>query len=344
MLFRSSKESFIAEPNELISNVVSNMVLKLLNNGIELKDTTFFDPCGGRGAFLLELFSIAEKNNYEINPKNIFFNDIDPVWFNFFKSLNVNLKLGIPEENITNVDLFEYNFEKNFDVIITNPPYSNTDTHRQNSNHKGQGKNLSKKCTELLLKNSNFFVVSLMPYGERTYSSKIKKLYEENGLYLIDSCNEYFKGVSSNSCAFYFDKLNNVDRIINTFDNHEYEIPSKNISSLMTIQPAALYRNQFESELTDTGTYKVVVTTNIIKYTNDKNLLSKLKDKSVGKWRVVVNCTTECFKIGKVIIADENMHLSRSVNCFTVNSEQEDRKSTRLNSSHIPLSRMPSSA
>ena len=31
-------------------------------------------------------------------------------------------------------------------------------------------------------------------------------------------------------------------------------------------------------------------------------------------------------------------------NCFLVKHKSQDRKSTRLNSSHIPLSRMPSSA
>ena len=39
-----------------------------------------------------------------------------------------------------------------------------------------------------------------------------------------------------------------------------------------------------------------------------------------------------------------NSSAAGSVDSFYKNRETEDRKSTRLNSSHIPLSRMPSSA
>jgi hypothetical protein len=161
-----------------------------------------------------------------------------------------------------------------------------------------------------------------MPYGGKTYSNKSKKEYMEKGLYEIDSCKEYFTNISSNPCAFYFDRSTTVSDVNDKFYNHSFEVPDNNIGSIMRVQPGALDRNQFESELLDSGKYKVIVTTSKIKYTNDSDLIARINDDTSEFWRVVFNSTESTGKLGKLIIAEPGTHLSGSVNCLKLDSEK----------------------
>lgn len=316
--------SFVAEPNELIREVVYNTLNKLIVNGLALNELTFFDPCAGRGGFLLELFKIANELGQYIDPSKVYYNDIDGEWHDFFCEMNNQLGLNIPAENITNYDLLTKDFTnmEKFNVIITNPPFNANDTIRDGSNHRGQGANLSKQCTQIALNISDTFVVTLMPYGEKTYSRKAKQEYTKQGLYEVGSCEEYFSNVSSNPSAFYFYRLETVTEVNDMVYNHSYSIPDNSIASIMRVQPGALDRVEFESELLDAGDFKVVVTTGKICYTNDVELLSRLNDSTADSWRVVFNSTAAVGKLGKIIIAEPGTHLSGSVNCLKLDSEE----------------------
>ena len=81
--------------------------------------------------------------------------------------------------------------------------------------------------------------------------------------------------------------------------------------------------------------------------------IDKIKAKGVDElWCVSVNDAMtmsawgrECKAQGKVrMMADGNADFSKSIGVTQDLSARGDRKSTRLNSSHVALSRMPSSA
>ena len=95
-----------------------------------------------------------------------------------------------------------------FDVIVGNPPFNANDTSREDSNHRGQGQNLSRKFFELSLEQGTQFVALVAPYGQRTYSPATKERYMKQGLYKIQNCSSHFPGVSTNACVFFFDRQN----------------------------------------------------------------------------------------------------------------------------------------
>jgi hypothetical protein len=58
-----------------------------------------------------------------------------------------------------------------------------------------------------------------------------------------------------------------------------------------------------------------------------------MKDKTVGNWRVVFNCTTSKEKIGKIIVEGPESVLSKSVHCLLLNTKaQADQMKTYLES------------
>jgi len=101
---------FIAEPNKFLESVAKKVVK---NN-----PKTVFDPCAGRGGFLLYILK-----NSNIDPANVYYNDNDPNLYAFFKQMNTEYNLGIPESNITCLDIMNMEIDMKFDAVITNPPY-----------------------------------------------------------------------------------------------------------------------------------------------------------------------------------------------------------------------------
>ena len=76
------------------------------------------------------------------------------------------------------------------------------------------------------------------------------------------------------------------------------------------------------------------------------NLERAVKDLMVNFNDVNIHGMVNCVMRGWIVdgrFTDEYRQLTEQAQAAMV-AEQEDRKSTRLNSSHIPLSRMPSSA
>jgi len=121
-----NENDFVAEPNDVLKDVASKALDKLKKK----QGVSAIDPCGGRGGFIVYLVKIAEERGIAIDPKNVYYNDIDPLMVTFFKAVNTNIGLGIPESNITcgdfNNDQFrdkEYQNMK-FSAITINPPYN----------------------------------------------------------------------------------------------------------------------------------------------------------------------------------------------------------------------------
>lgn len=110
---------FIAEPNRLLRRMTAKTISKLKKK----KDISFIDVCGGRGGFIIYFLKQAKEKGVDINTNNVYYNDIDTNMSSFFKQVNIEYKLGIPEENITSKDFLTMEINMEFDAVITNPPY-----------------------------------------------------------------------------------------------------------------------------------------------------------------------------------------------------------------------------
>lgn len=112
---------FVPEPNRLLRRVAENLLSKQATNK---KITSIFDPCAGRGGFLVYLLIVAKEKNIDIDPVTLYYNDIDPMAVSFFRKLNIEARLGIPDNQITCQDFMkmDFNMEK-FSAVVGNPPY-----------------------------------------------------------------------------------------------------------------------------------------------------------------------------------------------------------------------------
>jgi hypothetical protein len=246
-------------------------------------------------------------------------------WSAFFRYNKINeadLNLTfITKDEFFNLSNLTFN-------IVGNPPYNSDDTSRNDKAHRGQGDNLAKKFVlksfELLGDDGKMVIV--MPYGHRTYSPRLAETYRKNGLYKIDDVRHEFKQVATNPCAFYFDKSKVVDVVEDNYKQHTRQIPERNIGQIFRNQPGRLNREDYEAELTEEGKYRIVVTTGIQKYTNDKTIVDRMNDKTRGSWRVVMNCTTQKGKWGKMLVEGPDSVLSKSVHCLVCQSEEEANK------------------
>ena len=208
-----------------------------------------------------------------------------------------------------------------FDVVVGAPPFNSNDTSRTNIEHRGQGDNLAKKFTIKALELATGYIALIMPYGHRTYSSSFAKHLQTNGLYKILPCMNHFQGVSTNPCVFYFDRTSNVEQVEDLYNTHDHAVPAKNIGQIFRNQPGRLNRIDYEHLLNTSGKYRIVVTTAVIKYTDDDSIVTGMHDNTRGHWRVVFNCTTSIGKFGRIIIEGPDSILSKSVHCLIMDSE-----------------------
>jgi hypothetical protein len=188
-----NKTQFIPAHSELILEIV-DLILKYKKIH---KNSRIIDPCGGRGAFLIYLMSEAKKRNIDIDPKKVYYNDIDPVSVDIFKALNKDYKLGIPDKNISCKDALqlEYNMKK-FDVVLTNPPYKDSENDSTYTNLWSQ---IYVKMFDLLEKDGIMGAVKpktwatpKMP-GRTSDNGKVLDIIKNHAVYInLDECKRHF--------------------------------------------------------------------------------------------------------------------------------------------------------
>lgn len=121
-----NENNFVAEPNNVLKRIANKKLDKLSTK----QQVSMLDPCGGRGGFIVYLIKIAEERGIAIDPTTVYYNDIDPLMVTFFKAVNTNISLGIPESNITCGDFNDEQFRNKvynnmkFSAITINPPYN----------------------------------------------------------------------------------------------------------------------------------------------------------------------------------------------------------------------------
>jgi len=111
-------KNFYAEPKEHCIELVR----EILSLGIK-NNPVVGDFCAGRGAYIVHFMIEAPKQGLDIDPKNVYYNDINPLWVEFFKKLNKDFKLGIPESNINCQDARTLEYDMIFDIGLLNSPY-----------------------------------------------------------------------------------------------------------------------------------------------------------------------------------------------------------------------------
>lgn len=288
-------------------------------------DLKFLDPACGRGTILIALLERLEQyhSRKHIVENMLYGVDISTVQSSIArKALKL---LSNCEPNVYTNNFFDLDFEHKFDAVLSSLPFNSNDTARNYTSHRGQGENLAKKFAFKIIdiSRADAQIALVMPYGHRTYSPKTAKYFVNNGLYLIDTTNEYFKTVSTNPCVFYFDRTQTVNAVEDRYKSHNRPVPKQNIGQIFKNQPGRLNRKDYEHLLKDNGQYKIIITTMVTKYTDDKSIVDNMMDSTRGKWRVVFNCTTSKGVFGKIIVADPNSYLSKSVHCLVVENKEQ---------------------
>jgi len=211
-----------------------------------------------------------------------------------------------------------------FSVAIGNPPYNRSQEDRRTSgNHNrlsGGTVSLAKEFTDLMLRVSLNYCVVLQPYSNKVYSKRVQAFYKSKGLHTITKASQHFN-VDVEIGAYYFNRNQIVDTVQDEFVT--LEKPADNLGRLFVTAPGALYRNQYEHELLEEGTIKVVVTPNNIKYTNDLSFNDRMQDRTINQWRVAIPQNGSKTGVSSVAVAAPGDILSYSVNCLVVNTEEQ---------------------
>lgn len=174
--------NFIAEPNRFLRKMISSVL-----NKKRTKDLTFFDPCGGRGGFLIYILKLGGT---DIDPSNVYYNDIDPTMVALFREANKKYALGIPAENITCGDFLKWKTEMKFDVIVGNPPYQGP------SKPHNIWSTFSLTAISLLKKNG--YIAFITPESWMSPNSELFQVMKQKQLLLVDTnISQYFPTVGS---------------------------------------------------------------------------------------------------------------------------------------------------
>jgi len=119
---RDHELDFVAAPNRYARRKIER-ALKLFKIKNITLSPTIIDTCAGRGIFLVYAIIIGKELGVDIDPKNVYYNDIDTTWVEVFKKLNKKYMIGIPEKNITCECALEKEYDMNFDIVVGNPAY-----------------------------------------------------------------------------------------------------------------------------------------------------------------------------------------------------------------------------
>lgn len=119
---RDHELDFVPAPTRYARRKIERVLRKFkeCNPGVS---PTIIDPCAGRGIFLVYAITIAKEIGLDIDSKNVYYNDIDTTWVEFFKQVNKQYKLGIPNKNITCECALTKEYKMRFNIVVGNPAY-----------------------------------------------------------------------------------------------------------------------------------------------------------------------------------------------------------------------------
>ena len=203
-----------------------------------------------------------------------------------------------------------------FNVVLGNPPFGSDPRHHDGGESFGLGKMFMYKMIDW----TTDHVATVLPYGEKTYSNSAKEHYRSKGLYHIADARDAFPDIFAQTSVLYFDRKTKYQTMTDEMIG-DVVIPSDNMSPLFTTTTGT-GRNLWERFLKDEGRHQVVVTARKIRYTDDDAILVLIDDKSRGKWRVVMNHIAGEEDLGKLLIVDPEISLSKSVDIMVCHSEE----------------------
>jgi 16S rRNA G966 N2-methylase RsmD len=257
---------FIAETNEVLHKIASTALSKLTKTS----DVSVFDACGGRGGLIVYFIKEADKAGVSIDASKVYYNDVDPLMVTFFRVVNSNLALGIPEKNITcgdfNDDQFrsKYYANKKVDAVLINPPYNGKAAlHQQFFN----------KCYEML--NPNGVMACMQP--ATTYFNKKTKQKDAvdtmQDILLTNVCEVVIEdpaiienaGIQNDLSITYLIKTKKskkvIDRITYKDGNVYSNVPLEDIS-MTQINPKlyASIRSKYNKFIKDNGNLEDMIT------------------------------------------------------------------------------------
>jgi hypothetical protein len=212
---------------------------------------------------------------------------------------------------------------KKFDVVIGNPPYNDSDTTREEGSHRKQSRNLAKEFLHFALDVSKD-IVSIIAPTSRTYTAGVKRDFIKSGLYDVSDVTDYFPEVSLSQIVTYtFSKTE--EKTLN--DCTVFDVPVNNLGQIYTFTTGFRHsRKDIEPLLKDEGKYKVFVTTGVIKYTDDEELVERIADKSRGNLRVVMNHVASTSSAGKLHIAQPDDVLMYTTDAFIIENVEQGQK------------------
>ena len=212
---------------------------------------------------------------------------------------------------------------KKFDVVIGNPPYNDNETTREGGSHRKQSRNLAKEFLYFAIKVSRD-IVSIIAPTSRTYTSGVKKDFIKSGLYDVRDVTESFPGVNLSQIVTYTFCKTEAKPLK---DCTEFDVPEHNLGQIYTFTTGFRHsRKDIEPLLKDEGKYKVFVTTGVIKYTDDEELVKRINDKSRGNLRVVMNHVAATNSAGKLHIAQPDDILMYTTDAFIIENEEQGQK------------------
>ena len=203
-----------------------------------------------------------------------------------------------------------------FNVVLGNPPFGSDPRHNESGESFGLGKLFMYKMIDW----TTDHVATVLPYGEKTYSTGSKEHYRSKGLYYIADCRDAFPLIFAQTSVLYFDRKTKNQTIVDEMIGN-VEVPSENMSPLFSTGTGT-GRGLWEHLLKEEGEHEVVITVRKSLFTDDEEVLRLVDDKSKGKWRVVMNHIAGERDLGKMRVVDPKCTLGKSVDIMICHSQE----------------------
>lgn len=251
-------------------------------------------------------------------------------WSLFFKYNQIdenNLDLTyVTQDEYFKLEGTKDNMKYPFDQVVGNPPFNDDQNKKANTgNYVSASKKLHLEFINkaLELAPAVTMVAPVRGWFVGKHKNKYLALYKKHGLYLIENKGMPFdNAVTGEIGVFHFNK--DMEFIRDEFEQNNPLANSIVDQYKMYTMVGKRNPGELAGTLLDKGTYRVILTSTKIQYTDDNNLF---EDRSRGNWRVAFNHNGnkegKSIYGGKVQVAKPTDYLSMSMSCLVVSSEEE---------------------